>query len=260
MQEHQPGLVVIMTDCCSTRFSLPGKTPPGLPGQGNRRDRSIPCCGACSTSLGASWTSRRHQATRRSATTTRAGIFTRTFDKLVGMESRLRRRPRRVRVLAGVLLQACSRETKACSSPGRSISELAARRSIKRRRSPMPSPWDGWLGCRPACATKPQSRWSTSIAGPADRLAERPHRAARGRPARAARRRAAAMRRSKSVSGGARPPSSSRQDLSVPRHEVTPEPEESPEQRSRTRDLPTQRRDWSESRCRRSQEASFAPC
>ncbi len=25
MQEHQPGLVVLMTDCCSTRFKLPGK-------------------------------------------------------------------------------------------------------------------------------------------------------------------------------------------------------------------------------------------
>ena len=34
MQEHQPGLVVIMTDCCSTRFSL-GKTRRILPDKGN---------------------------------------------------------------------------------------------------------------------------------------------------------------------------------------------------------------------------------
>ncbi len=33
MQEHQPGLVVIMTDCCSTRFSL-GKTRRILPDKG----------------------------------------------------------------------------------------------------------------------------------------------------------------------------------------------------------------------------------
>src|SRR5271157_6059704 len=35
MQELQPGLIVIVTDCCSTRFTLPGKTRRILPDKGN---------------------------------------------------------------------------------------------------------------------------------------------------------------------------------------------------------------------------------
>ena len=35
MQELQPGLIVIVTDCCSTRFPLPGKTRRILPDKGN---------------------------------------------------------------------------------------------------------------------------------------------------------------------------------------------------------------------------------
>jgi hypothetical protein len=35
MQELEPGLIVIVTDCCSTRFSLPGKTRRILPDKGS---------------------------------------------------------------------------------------------------------------------------------------------------------------------------------------------------------------------------------
>ena len=81
MQEHPPGLVVIMTDCCSTRFSF-GKTPAGSTWTRETLHRLIRSCGVCSTSLGLV------DITAASGDASfgddhEGGIFTRSFAKLV---------------------------------------------------------------------------------------------------------------------------------------------------------------------------------
>jgi len=82
MQEHQPGLVVIMTDCCSTRFALPGKTRRVIPDKGTARtiDPVLRCLLYQSRGV--------VDITAASGNASfgddhEGGIFTRTFAKLV---------------------------------------------------------------------------------------------------------------------------------------------------------------------------------
>ena len=85
MQEHQPGLVVLMTDCCSSRFKLPGKTRRVYADGGTARTiqpvlrclfyQSRGVVDITAASGNASFGDDHD-----------GGIFTRTFDKLVRAE------------------------------------------------------------------------------------------------------------------------------------------------------------------------------
>ncbi len=176
MQSRHPGLIVIMTDCCSTRFSLPGKSRRVVPDKGTAaainpllkcllyQSRGVVDITAASgnASFGDD-----HEG----------GIFTAQLRAYGRRRRRANRyRQRRFRVVAGVFRPAAVRALKGSSSPGRTGRLPAARMSIKRRKSPWPSAWGVTVNhASSESATIAANRWNTNTAGPA---ADRGHTAA----------------------------------------------------------------------------------
>ena len=85
MQEHQPGLVVLMTDCCSSRFKLPGKTRRVYTDGGTARTiQPVLRCLLYQSRGVVDITAASGNASFGDDHD--GGIFTRTFDKLVRAE------------------------------------------------------------------------------------------------------------------------------------------------------------------------------
>ena len=122
MQEHQPGLVVIMTDCCSTRFTLPAR-PAGSTWTRETPHRFEPvlrCLLYQSRGL--------VDITAASGNASfgddhEGGIFTRSFAKLVEDGIATSDADRDGFVSWPEFFSSCSPGRTACSSPGRSVSE-----------------------------------------------------------------------------------------------------------------------------------------
>ena len=121
MQSHQPGLVVLMTDCCSNRFSLPGKTRRVYVDEGTAQTiqpvlrcllyQSRGIVDITASSGNASYGDDHD-----------GGIFTRTFDKLVrdGLTT-FGRRPGRLCIVARVFLTGTGGNRRCFRQAGRSI-------------------------------------------------------------------------------------------------------------------------------------------
>ena len=176
MREHRPGLVVLMTDCCSDRFKLPGKT--------RRIYTDVGTASTIQPVLGCLLFRSRGVVDITASSGNAAfgddhdgGIFTRTFDRLVREKSANVDTDHDGFVSWQEFFARVQNETEGTFVTSAGASGLWARRSNSNRKGRRRLPWPRAVARGPSgYGMRPSSRWNTSIAGPAARLGKRPSR------------------------------------------------------------------------------------
>ena len=165
MQQHRPGLIVIMTDCCSNRFKLPGKLRRVYEEEGTAKTLQPVLRCLLFQSRGVV------DITAASGDVAfgddhDGGIFTRSFDKLVRTEISILDVDHDGFVSWQEFFPRLQTETEAPLWAGLCTRGRLAKRSYRNRKGLMPTNWAQEAGLlRSSSGTRQRRRWNTSTGG-----------------------------------------------------------------------------------------------